>query len=68
MDRDAFELQTRSGTYTVYIGAATEIHRGGRSLLRQDLAEQQTLVVRGTVAAGPMDECSIGAKSVEVQR
>jgi hypothetical protein len=68
MDRDSFELHTGSGTYTVYIGAATEIHRGGRDLPRNELAEQQSLVVRGTVAAGPKDECSIGAKSVDVQR
>ncbi len=68
IDRDAFELHSGSLTYTVYIGAATEIHRGGQKLPRTELAEQQSLVVRGTVAAGPKDECSVGAKSVDVQR
>ncbi len=68
IDRDSFELHSGSRTYTVYIGSATEIHRGGRNLPRNELADQQSLVVRGTVAAGPEDECSIGAKSVDVQR
>jgi hypothetical protein len=67
LDRDSFELHTGSGKYIIYIGTATEIHREGRTLLRHELAEQQSLVVRGTVAAGPKDECSIGAKSVEVR-
>jgi hypothetical protein len=67
IDNDSFEMQSGPWTYIVYVGTATHIHRGGTVLALADIAENQALTVKGTVAAGPEGECSIGAKDVDLR-
>jgi hypothetical protein len=67
IDNDSFEMQSGPWTYIVYVGSATRIHRGGTVLALADIAENQAMTVKGTVAAGPEGECSIGAKDVTLR-
>jgi hypothetical protein len=67
IDNDSFEMQSGPWTYIVYVGSATRIHKGGTVLALSDIAENQAMTVKGTVAAGPKGECSIGAKDVDLR-
>ena len=68
IDNDSFEFQSGPWTYIVYVGTATRMGRGGKKPRVSDFRENQALEVRGTVAAGPDDECSVGANQIEVRR
>ncbi len=65
IDNDSFELQSGLLSYVVYIGSATRFRGSRQTLQRSDLRENQSLTIKGTVAAGPEDECSIGAKEIQ---
>jgi hypothetical protein len=69
IDNDSFELQSGPWTYVIYIGSSTRMGRGsaGKILRVGDLGKNQALLIRGTVAAGPDDECSIGASRIEAR-
>ncbi len=68
IDNDSFKLQSGPWIYTVYIGSATRLHRGRAAIQQSQLEEGQPVTVKGTVAAGPEGDCSIGAKEVELRR
>jgi len=68
IDNDSFELQSGPWAYTVYIGSATRIHRGLANIRKDQIKESQPVTVKGTVAAGPEGDCSIGAKEIELRR
>lgn len=68
IDNDSFELESGPWTYVIYVGAATRIHRGRTLLEIADITDNQALTVKGSVAAGPEGECSVGAKDIEVRR
>ena len=68
IDNDSFELQSGPWAYTVYIGSATRIHRGLATIRKDQLKRSQPVTVKGTVAAGPEGDCSIGAKEIELRR
>jgi hypothetical protein len=68
IDNDSFELESGPWTYVIYVGTATRIHRGRTILELAEITDRQTLVVKGSVAAGPEGECSVGAKDIEVRR
>lgn len=69
IDHDAFELQTSNRQiYVVYVGTATRLQRGSTRFDYADLEKGMRLLLKGTVAAGPEEECSIGAKEITVQR
>ena len=69
IDNDSFELVwSDRRNYVVYVGSATRVKRGSRLVTSSALREGLGILVKGTVAAGPEDECSIGAREVIVQR
>ncbi len=69
IDNDSFELfGSDRRNYVVYVGSATRVKRGSRLVTSSALREGLGILVKGTVAAGPEDECSIGAREVIVQR
>jgi hypothetical protein len=68
IDNDSFELESGPWTYVVYVGTATRIHRGRTALALADITDGQTLTVKGSVAAGPEGECSVGAMDIEIRR
>jgi hypothetical protein len=67
IDNDSFEMRSGPWIYVVYVGTATRIHRGRTVLVLADIPENQAVTVKGTVAAGPEGECSIGAKDVDLR-
>ncbi len=68
IDNDSFEFESSTRSYIIYVGTATRLHRGGTSLHYGDLKKSLRLSIKGTVAAGPVGECSIGAKDITVHR
>ena len=69
IDNDSFELTgSDRRDYVVYVGSATRMKRGSSLVANSALREGLGILVKGTVAAGPEDECSIGAREVIVQR
>jgi hypothetical protein len=68
IDHEAFEFQTSDRkTYVIYVGTATRLQRGTGRMEYADLHRGLRLLVKGTVAAGPHEECSIGAREITVQ-
>ncbi len=69
IDNDSFELQgSDRRSYVVYVGSATRLKRGSTLVAYSALREGVDIFVKGTVAAGPEDECSIGAREVILRR
>jgi hypothetical protein len=68
IDNDSFELQSGLVSYVVYIGSATRFRGSRERLQKGDLRVNQSLTIKGTVAAGPEGECSIGAKQIQTTR
>ncbi|MEE9180393.1 MAG: hypothetical protein V3U22_05800 [Vicinamibacteria bacterium] len=69
IDNDSFELLgSARRSYVVYVGSATRLKRGSTLVAYSALREGLGILVKGTVAAGPEDECSIGAREVILQR
>jgi hypothetical protein len=69
IDNDSFELLgSDRRSYVVYVGSATRLKRGSTLVAYNALREGLGVLVKGTVAAGPKDECSIGAREVILQR
>lgn len=66
IDRDSFELRSGPRNYVIYPGSATQFHGSSTVTGSSDLRVGMTLVVEGTVAAGPKGECSLGARDVHV--
>jgi hypothetical protein len=69
IDREAFEIEGEDRRlYVVYVGSATRLTQGSVSLDYADLLKGMRVNIRGTVAAGPEDQCSIGARQITVER
>ena len=69
IDNDSFELLGSDRlSYVVYVGSATRLKRGSAPVAYSALGEGLGILVKGTIAAGPESECSIGAREVIVQR
>ncbi len=65
IDNDSFEFLSGLRSYIVYLGSATRFQGSGARIQNRDLRQNQALTVKGTVAAGPEDDCSIGAKEIQ---
>ena len=69
IDNDSFELLgSDRRSYVVYVGSATRLKRGSALVAYSALGEGLAILVKGTIAAGPENDCSIGAQEVLVQR
>jgi len=68
IDNDSFELLSGRSSYVIYTGKATRFRRGSLRIQRSDLQPGQLLSVEGRVAAGPVGECSIGARQIQMKR
>lgn len=69
LDNDSFELSTDERNYVVYAGRATVLRRSPRGRITfHELESGMRVSVKGHIAAGPEDECSVGATEIVVGR
>jgi hypothetical protein len=68
IDNDSFELETSERRrFIVYVGTATKLRPSGGRISARDLKPNERVRVRGVGAAGPEDECSVGAREIARQ-
>jgi len=69
IDHDTFAICGDEGAlYVIYVGSATRLTPEATALQYADLTQNMRVSIRGSVAADPAKQCSVGARQVVVQR